>query len=253
MNVFRHYSHYYDLLYGDKDYVGEAEFICQLIKSNAPNARSVLDLGCGTGIHAALLAKAGYEVQGIDLSADMLQKASDRLAQLASDVASRLSFAQGDVRTVRLNQQFDVIISLFHVISYQTTQQDLLATFETIKAHLKPGGIFIFDFWYGPAVLTDAPTVRVKRLEDEKIKVTRISEPVIYPNKNIVEVNYSLFVKDLNNGAIEELKETHRMRYLFETEIALLLKQTGLQSSVYGEWMTSKTPGLNSWSVYCIG
>ncbi|MBD0389278.1 MAG: class I SAM-dependent methyltransferase, partial [Nostoc sp. C3-bin3] len=161
--------------------------------------------------------------------------------------------SQGDLRTIRLNRHFDAIISLFHVISYQTTNQDLQATFATAKAHLKPGGVFIFDCWYGPAVLSDRPSVRVKRLEDEEISITRIAEPVMHPTQNLVDVNYQVFIKDQNNGAVEELQETHRMRYLFKPEVDLLFKNFQLEPIECREWMTNSEPGFDTWGVYFVG
>ncbi|MBR8826546.1 MAG: class I SAM-dependent methyltransferase [Gomphosphaeria aponina SAG 52.96 = DSM 107014] len=252
MTVFGNYSQYYDLLYRDKDYATEAEFIHKLIQNYAPNAQSILELGCGTGHHAELLAKYGYKIQGVDLSEEMLKKAGDRLAQLPPDIANGLKFTQGDIRTLKLNQQFDVIISLFHVISYQTSNPDLLATFETVKKHLKPGGIFIFDCWYGPGVLSDRPSVRVKRLENEQIKVTRIAEPVMYPNKNLVDVNYQVFITNKTTGAVEELQETHTMRYLFKPELELMLSNFQLSIKEYKEWLTQKEPNFDTYGVYFV-
>ena len=144
MNVFGNYARYYDLLYRDKNYALEAQFVEQLLQKYAPQTKSILDLGCGTGTHAVLLAKEGYQVHGVDLSADMLRQASDRLGDLPPDLAGLLKFTQGDIRSFKLNQTFDVVLSLFHVISYQTTNEDLQAAFANIKKHLKPGGILIF-------------------------------------------------------------------------------------------------------------
>ncbi|ARV61251.1 SAM-dependent methyltransferase [Nostocales cyanobacterium HT-58-2] len=250
MNVFGNYAHYYDLLYHDKDYVGEAQFIHRLVQIYAPDAENILELGCGTGNHAVLLAKEGYQIHGVDLSNQMLLKASDRLSQFPTELASRLEFSQGDIRNIKLDKQFDAVIALFHVISYQTINEDLQATFATVKSHLKPGGVFIFDCWYGPAVLSDRPTVRVKRLEDDEISVTRIAEPIMYPNDNLVDVNYQVFIKDKNTGAVEELQETHRMRYLFKPEIDLLLAQIQCKSIECREWMSDRNPGFDTWSVY---
>ncbi|AFY36213.1 class I SAM-dependent methyltransferase [Calothrix sp. PCC 7507] len=249
MSVFGNYARYYDLLYRDKDYVGEAQFIHQLIQTHAPNAQNILELGCGTGNHAVLLAKEGYKIHGVDFSQEMLDKAESRLSQLPPDLTSRLNFSQGDIRQVRLNQTFDVVISLFHVISYQTTNEDLLAAFATVKEHLKPGGIFIFDVWYGPAVLTERPTVRVKRLEDEEILVTRIAEPVMHPNENLVDVNYQVFIKNKASGVVEDLQETHQMRYLFKPEIEFLCDTFQLLPIESYEWMTKQKASLETWSV----
>lgn len=253
MSVFGNYARYYNLLYRDKDYAGEAEFMHQLLQTYAPSTQSILELGCGTGNHALLLAKSGYAVHGVDLSFQMLQQASDRVSQLPQELVSKLAFSQGDIRTIRLDRKFDAIVSLFHVISYQTTNQDLQATFATAKAHLKPGGVFIFDYWYGPAVLSDRPNIRIKRLEDEEIGITRIAEPLMHPNQNLVDVNYQVFIKDKNTGAVEELQETHRMRYLFKPEIELLFTDLQLEPIECREWMSNREPGFDTWGVYFVG
>jgi len=248
MPVFGAYSRYYNLLYKDKDYAGEAGYIRGLIAGHCPKAQTVLDLGCGTGRHDLLLAQMGYEVTGVDQSEEMLFVANAQSAALDLQPAT-LRFLQGDIRAVRLDMTFDVVISLFHVMSYQVTNADLRAAFATARAHLKPGGIFIFDCWYGPAVLTDRPTVRVKRLEDEAISVTRIAEPVMHPNDNLVDVNYQVLIRDKANGAVEELRETHRMRYLFRPEIELCSVEHGLNIIECAEWMTGEQPGFDSWGV----
>ncbi len=252
MNVFGNYARYYDLLYRDKDYIGEAKFIHQLLQTHASDAVSILELGCGTGLHAVLLAKEGYQVHGVDISRQMLERSQLRLTQLPLDIASRLKFSQGDIREFRVNQEFDAIVSLFHVLSYQTTNEALQATFATVKSHLKPGGVFIFDAWYGPAVLSDRPTIRIKRLEDEEVTITRIAEPVMYANQNLVDVNYQIFIKEKNSGVLEELQETHCMRYLFKPEIELLLQQFQMELVEYREWMSDQEPGFDTWGVYFV-
>ena len=256
MNVFGAYSRYYNLFYKDKDYPGEVVYVHELIQQHRPGAKSVLDLGCGTGRHALLLAERDYEVAGVDRSAEMLTVANSLLSTLnlhpsTGDecIAPTLSFHQGDIRTIRLEHTFDAVVSLFHVMSYQTGNHDLRAAFATAREHLEPGGVFIFDCWYGPAVLTDRPVVRVKRLEDEEIAVTRIAEPVMHPNDNLVEVNYQVLVRDKASGAVEEMNETHRMRYLFRPEVELFLLNAGMTLVAAEEWMTGRQPGYDTWGV----
>lgn len=272
MKVFGKYSSYYNLLYKDKDYAGEAEYVHNLIQKYSPGAKNILDLGCGTGRHDLLLAEKGYSVTGVDQSEEMLAIAKANLSTLNSQPStlnpqpsslnphssslnsqpSTLRFTQGNVRNIRLNETFDVVISLFHVMSYQITNEDLNAAFETAKTHLKKGGIFIFDCWYGPAVLTDKPIVRVKRMEDDNISVVRIAEPVMFPNENLVDVNYSVFIRDKKSGAIEELKETHRMRYLFLPEVVEFYEMNEMEIIFSNSWLTDHKAGFNSWNV-CFG
>jgi SAM-dependent methyltransferase len=245
VTVFGAYARYYDLLYRDKDYCGEAAYLDGLIRSQLPGARSLLDLGCGTGRHALLLAGRGYRVAGVDASREMLE-----IAEAQGGAAA--AFHQGDIRTVRLGESFDVVLSMFHVMCYQSSNADLAAAFATVREHLRPGGIFIFDFWYGPAVLSDPPVVRVKRLEDEETAVVRIAEPVTYPNENLVDVNYQVLVRQKGSGKTEELRERHRMRYLFLPELEIMLQQVGLELGGAFEWMTGKAPGLDTWGVCCV-
>lgn len=245
--VFQRYAAFYNLLYREKDYAAEAAYVHGLIRQWCPGARTVLNLGCGTGNHDYELVKLGYEVTGVDLSEEMLSAAVARLDSVSVG-ASSPRFEQGDVRTVRLGKTFDVVISLFHVMSYQASNDDLRAAFATVNDHLAPGGCLLFDCWYGPGVLRDLPTVRVKRLEDERIEFVRIAEPVMHPNDNLVDVNYQAIITDKMTDEVEKLSETHRMRYLFVPEVELFLQGAGLRIRACHEWMSERNPDFSSWN-----
>lgn len=247
MNIFDSYSKYYNLLYKDKEYSREVEYVSNLINKYNPNSKTILDLGCGTGRHDEFFVKRGYSVCGIDISEKMLEEAN-KLAE-----KGKLSFFKGDIRNLELNQQFDVVISLFHVISYQTTNEDLRNTFETASKHLKRRGLFIFDCWYGPTVLSEKPSVRIKRLEDENTKLLRIAEPVMYPNENLVDVNYEILVEDKESGNYEILNETHTMRYLFKPEIEGFMESANFRVEKCEEWLSGNEPGFDTWGVTFIG
>jgi len=249
--VFGNYARYYNCLYKDKNYPGEARYIHELIQKHYPGARTVLNLGCGTGNHDFELAKYGYEITGVDMSEEMLSAAKTRLASSDCSIPS-LCFQQGDIRTVRLEKSFDVVISLFHVMSYQTTNDDLQAAIATAKEHLSLGGLFVFDCWYGPAVLSDPPVVRVKRLEDEEFEFVRIAEPVMRPNENIVDVNYQVIISDKSKGMAEQFRETHRMRYLFEPEMHSNLNMNRFSVIESAEWLSGCTPDMTTWNVYFV-
>jgi len=222
-------SYYYDLVVGhqgyNKDYIKEVEFIHDVIQNYTTEAQSILDLGCGTGYHASLLAKKGYSVHGVDLSAEMLEQAKNRIED--QTMASCLSFSQGNVCSIRLNHQFDVVLALFHVVNYQLTNQDLLAIFATVKNHLKAGGIFICDVSYGPYLLKELkarPTASLLRLEDERAKKTinYISEINFLPHENVMQVTHNLLIINQENKLLENSQETHSLRYLSKPEVSLL-------------------------------
>jgi SAM-dependent methyltransferase len=247
MTVFGDYARYYDLLYREKDYARESAYIDRLIRQHRPDAASILNLGCGSGKHDRELARLGFAVTGIDFSDEMLDSA--RSAAGGNDM---LKYAHGDVRSVRLEETFDVVVSLFHVMSYLVTNEDLAAAFATARHHLNPGGIFIFDCWYGPGVLTDRPVVRVKELEDEKIHVTRIASPVMHPSENCVDVNYQMLIRQKSDGVVGEIRESHRMRYLFVPEVDRMLAESGLDLCVSQEWLTAAPLALTSWNALFI-
>lgn len=251
--VFSEYADYYDLLYQDKDYVGEANYIVALIRRFYTEARTILELGSGTGKHAQLLAGQGYTVLGVECSEEMLSRARSLVAVSRSRLEGgghvTPEFVQGDIRTVRVEKQFDVAVSLFHVVSYQVTNEDLLAAFQTARVHVRKDGIFIFDVWYGPAVLTDRPVVRIKRVEDEQNVGTRLAEPVLRADRNMVDVNYHVFIRSKQTGAVHEVRERHEMRYLFVPEVEYLLGQAGFKLLHGEEWMTGRPAGVDTWGV----
>jgi SAM-dependent methyltransferase len=249
MNQFGNlYSQYYDLLYSDKDYIGEVEYVDSMIRNANNNAKTLLDMGCGTGKHAELFCDKGYIVHGIDLSEDMLKIAETR----RNGKEENLSFSHSNISELNLVKKFDVVVSLFHVMSYQNSNDELIKAFEVAKNHLIDGGIFIFDFWYGPAVLTDKPSTRIKQLENESIKVTRFAEPTFHAQQNIVDVSYNIFIEDKASKQLVEKKETHSMRYFFDTELEILCKYVGFKVVQKYEWMSNKNPDFDSWNVVFV-
>jgi SAM-dependent methyltransferase len=252
VNVFGAYSRYYDLLYADKNYATEVEFISAIIRHNMPAAKTLLDLGCGTGIHAYSLAEKGYQVTGLDRSADMLAKARKRCEAPQANGSGPVDFRQGDVRDFKLDRRFDVVVALFHVISYLPGNSDLEAAFAAIRDHLKPGGLLIFDHWYGPAVLTDRPAPRIKTFENDDIKVIRIATPTLIVNDNLVDVRYDLTIVEKSSGRCSQVVENHKMRYLFWPEIESMLSRHGLYRIAFCEWLSDKTPDQSSWNTFVV-
>ena len=237
MKVFGRYSRYYDLLYRDKDYEKEAGYVDRLIKRYAGrDSRTLLDIGCGTGRHGMKFADKGYKVFGIDKSSEMVRIARTAAASLGKEI----DFHVSDSTRFNLNKKFDIAVALFHVMSYQIDNNSLLGTLKNTHKHLKKGGLFIFDFWYGPAVLNRKPRLATKIIKDGERLIKRTAVPKLDANTDTVSVHYEMSVKDKKNASAEKFNEYHVMRYLFLPELRLMLDIAGFKVMKCLKWMCSK-------------
>lgn len=239
---FNLYSRYYNLLYKDKDYARESEYVFNKIKKYTPEISNLLEIGTGTGIHASLLKDKGIEVTGIEVSEEMAQQARSRGVECFIN----------DCSDFKLNKKFDAAISLFHVISYITENDKLIKAFNNIYDHLNPGGVFLFDVWYSPAVHNLKLETRVKRIKDNDISITRLAEPLMHYNRNVADVNYEIIIEEKNPGKITKIKEIHPMRYFSIPEIELLSEMCGFYILETEEWLSGKEPSENTWGICFI-
>jgi SAM-dependent methyltransferase len=253
MNVFgADYSQYYDLFYADKDYAAEATFVGNIIRRHRPDASSVIEFGCGSARHAVEFARAGFWITGLERSAAMIERGQNRIAALDPALHPKIKLMQGDARSLKSSKLFDAVVSLFHVVSYQTTNDAMTEIFRAARVALVPDGLFVFDFWYGPAVLTERPNVRVRRIATSDAQLTRISEPVHHINRNIVDVKFTVIAIDQQTHRVEQHCEVHSMRYLFVPEIEFIAAQSGFQVIETGEWLTGMPLHERSWSGYAV-
>jgi SAM-dependent methyltransferase len=249
--VFREpYAQGYDEVYRDKDYAHEAEAVHRLIEQNRDGAvRSIVDIGCGTGRHAACFANRGYDVTGIDQSAGMLAVARERAG---APTRGTLQFFQGDARSFALGRTFDAALMMFHVIGYLPANDDLLAALERVHRHLRPGGLFIFDFWYGPAVLADPPRSRWRTIKTHEASMLRLVESVHDPHRQCCDVTIRV-VRTHAAQILDDSEEVHRVRYFFPLEIELALRISGLRlRELKGFPEIGLAPSLTTWSVVGI-
>ena len=195
-----------------------------------------------------MLAQLGYEVVGVDQSKTMLTKAEERKNELDKPVADKLSFYEGDIRTYESDKKVDVVISLFHVMSYMQTDADLKKAMQTAKHHLKKAGLFIFDCWHGAGVLHDKPVPRTKNFENEFILVRRESAPEMFEEKDLVDVNFKIEIKNKQTNEETILHEKHTMHYLFTDKLKVLFKECGLKMMHAEEWMTKQPLSRTSWN-----
>ncbi len=242
---FKLYSQYYDLLYRDKNYLAETDYVINLINEYRPDSKSIVELGSGTGKHADLLSKRGYQLVGIERSQEMVEIAN-------KNKKGDVDFKIADITNFEIRRSFDIALSLFHVISYLTDNQSLINTFKNVHHHLNNAGLFIFDIWHSPAVYTQVPGNRIKVLRNERIEIVRHAHPVIDLEHNVVEVNYKIEVKQLEKGTISIIQEKHPMRHFSKPEIELLAYSTGFEVVHSEEFFSKAPPSDKTWGVCYI-
>jgi SAM-dependent methyltransferase len=228
MNAFgKKYSSYYDMIYFDKDYEGECDYLEELFRKHFDGkVRHILDVACGTGGHAIPLARKGYYVHAADASEHMLSLA--RSKAISCGLGDKVIFELGDMRRLRTEQEFDACICMFAAIDYLLDYDDVSLALRNIYDQLRDRGILIFDFWNGLAVLTVLPSERVKITEKGKTRLIRLAKPALDPIRNINSTEYVLIL--IEDGLVkDEVKEMHRVRYFFPEEIRYFLSVNGFE------------------------
>jgi SAM-dependent methyltransferase len=245
------YADHYDLLYKEKDYESECDLIEQaFLRYSKEPVKTILDMGCGTGNHLFPLAKRGYQLHGVDLSEHMLANA---IKKSQSETFNHSPvFSHGDMRKVELGEKFDAILMMFAVLGYQLTNQDVLSTLDTVRKHLKPGGLFIFDVWYGPAVLAERPSQRIKVIPILDGKIIRAASGSLDNIHQICDVKYHLW-HILGDKMVSETEEVHRVRFFFAQELALFLSSCGFMLQNLSAFPTLDRPADESeWNIFVV-
>ena len=247
------YSDSYDALYADKDYGAECDLVEEILRRAGRPIRNLLDLGCGTGRHSVELARRGYEVVGVDLSEGMLERARRRAIGTAP---GSTTFVRGDIQTIQLERRFDAVLSMFAVVGYQISDDAVRATLANVRRHLEPGGVFIFDVWYGPAVIAVGPSERVKVVPTDGGDIERRAIGKLEPGGHVCSVKYVLTHRRPGGAAATATataSETHRMRYFFDEELRDFLKEAGLTLLTLTAFPdTENPPSADSWNVLAV-
>ncbi len=139
----------------------------------APDAR-VLDLACGKGRYARYLAEKGFDVTGLDIS-----EASISYARQFEQ--EQLAFYQHDMRKPFRSNYFDAVLNMFTSFGYFNTDHDHLVTLKNVYQQLRPGGLFLLDFFNTTAVCQNLIPEQVKTIEGIDFHLQKeIQDGVVY-------------------------------------------------------------------------
>lgn len=207
--MFTESAELYDAIYFTfKDYALEAADIARNIRAAHPDARTVLDVACGTGEHARLLvANHGFEVDGVDLNGEFL-----RLARLKHP-AGRFHLA--DMRDFDLRERYDAVICMFSSIGYLKTLPELERALANFRRHLAPNGIVMVEPWFPPGMVQDGHR-NTRSAEAMGVRVERQTTTSVEGRLTRLRFDYTID----EGGQIRHTTEIHELG-LFTVEETL--------------------------------
>ncbi len=246
-NQFSTYANYYDLAYGSKNYASEATWIASIpeVKMIFQGKKypDLLDLGSGTGSYAIQFSKMGAAVTGLDLSPEMVEIARQRSIKDGLDI----EFQVGNAQDFDLGKSFDIVTCMFHVMSYQTDDKQLVDTFRSVKKSLRPGAIFVFDYWNHSGVLNDPPGPRRLIQENSEIKLTRETTATFNKETRLTEVTFDVSIKSKLGEPMVRFSEQHLMKSYDFDELSKAARVAGFTSFKPIKWMGTDIPAVDDW------
>lgn len=218
----------YDMLTRDYDYHQWVSTVLSLYADFHPDNRKdvrVLDLGCGTGRAGVELIERGYEVVGVDASADMLSVAAQKFNDLG---ASPLLLCQ-DIHLLNLgSSQFDLAVALCDTFNYITTPAALAAVFKRVATVLSPGGVLVFDINTAHKLATvygDATFIQ----EGDDYFIAW--ENAWHPRKRVCRMHLDIF-RAVGNGLWLRNSEEHVQKAHSPAEVSTALAASGFTEIV---------------------
>ena len=243
------YADEYDELYREKDYEAECDLIEEALRRfGCGSTRSVLDLGCGTGNHSIRLALRGYDVTGVDVSAQMLSVARRKSAK----AQVRIEWIEADVRGAGAGRVFDVGLFMFAVLGYMLPNEDVMAALRSARRQIRKDGLLCFDVWYGPSVLHVRPSERARTVSIPGGQLVRIVTSRLDIRRHACEVHYH-FWRIVGTRVEAEGEEVHTVRYFFPMELELMLAQSGFSLASLTAFPSVDRPADEStWNVFAV-
>ena len=210
-------AHLYDATYlgRGKDYQAECELVRGLIESERPGARTLLDVGCGTGLHLVRL-REHYAAEGLDLDPAMLAIARGRLGP-------DLPLHQCDMRDFDLGRRFDAIVSMFSAIGYARSLRGLRRALAAMARHLAPGGVLIVEPWLHPDDY-HAGTVHSEYIREPTLRIARMSVSQRRQRLSIMDMHYLVGTP----LGVERLRERLVLGLFSDEEYQAAIRAVGL-------------------------
>ncbi|MCI8392061.1 MAG: class I SAM-dependent methyltransferase [Roseburia sp.] len=236
---------YYDDFFLDKEKVEtETEFISKMLLQE-PQICRILDIGCGTGYHDEILSRRFEHIDGVDISSDMVKYARKNHS------TSNNAFEIADIRKWdEISEKYDAVISLSHVIGYQTDNASFDDYLKNINRKLRVGGVFLYNFYNAPALFFNALKPRHVKKSVKNHEISRISNATLNPDSNCLNLDYYYIIQTEDVSDSFEIHEN--MRYFTMMELEYAMKKNGFENIRFFKWMDKKKLSGDDWNGGCI-
>lgn len=204
--MFTKSSDFYDLLYSSKNYQRESEVLIDQIKTRKPDAKTILDICCGTAEHHKYL-KNEFQLDGIDLNKEFIHLAKKKNRNCRYHIADMVDF--------ELDKQYDVLICLFSSIGYVKTFERLTSTLTCFHKHLKHGGLVIVEPWLTPENWNNGK-IHMLTYEGNDLKICRMNQSDTEGNLSVLHFHYLLGSPE---RGVEHFEEKHELALFTKEEM----------------------------------
>lgn len=245
MSGYGAFSESYDILMGNVDYKGRAQAFDSLIKKHSLiEAKTLLDIACGTGNLTYLFYKMGYDITAVDISEEMLMKAFEKRMELSAD--SVLLLCQ-DMTELDLNDTVDAAVCSMDGINHLTSLEDLSAAFERISLFLNKGGVFVFD---ANTIYKHREVLGNNAFTIDADNVFCSWQNTLYAD-DVVGISLNIFKRDYSGRYIRDTEYFEERAYTRETFVAIGEK-AGLEFIAELDENTLEAPKIVSQRLYYV-
>lgn len=241
MDAYTSFAEVYDMFMDNVPYEEWSRYLTELLKEYRIEEGVVCELGCGTGKMTRLLADAGYDMIGVDMSEDMLAIASMENPQ-------QILYLCQDMRELELYGTVAAVVSVCDSMNYLLEEDDLLEVFQRVNEYLEPGGVFLFDLntIYKYETLLGETTICENRPEGSFIWENYYDE-----EEQINEYDLTLFIQEKEN-LYRKFEETHYQRGYSMEKIRTLLEEAGMEFVTAYDACTKNPPREDSERIYIV-
>ena len=244
MEAYSGFAAVYDLFMDNIPYEEWTDYVRELFREEGIKDGILLDLGCGTGSVTELLARAGFDMIGIDNSEEMLEIAMEKREQSGLDILYLLQ----DMREFELYGTVRGVVSICDSMNYILDDEDLLDVFKLVHNYLDNDGIFIFDMntmYKYREILSD------NTFAEDREESSFIWENFYDEEEEINQYDLSLFVQE-EDGRYRKYEETHLQRAYEQNTVEELIKESGLELLHVYDAFTRELPAEDSQRIYYV-